>query len=163
LSTIAIAIAMKPDHKRHRYARKEKKEKEDGLRKKDADITNAINHKEKKNHEAREDYNYCLHPSITLVCRLLLRAFAIAALDRLVAFGGACVGVAVEDSPFSGTEAGVVAAAAAMPSLLSARREPLLAVLVRGSLLFAAADAEVKLPAGDEAAAGILLALRLLP
>jgi hypothetical protein len=48
-----------------------------------------------------------------------------------------------------------------MPSLLSARREPLLAVLVRGSLLLAAA--EVRLPAGDEAAAGILLALRLLP
>jgi hypothetical protein len=148
---------------REKEKRKEKKRKrEDRLRKVDAHTTDAINHKE--NSTEREDFTYCLHPSTPPVCRLLLRAFAIAALDRLVAFGGACVGVAVEDvSPFSGTEAGVAAAAAAIPSLLSARREPLLAVLVRGNLLLAAADAEVKLPAGDEAAAGMLLALRLLP
>jgi hypothetical protein len=46
-----------------------------------------------------------------------------------------------------------------MPSLLSARREPLVAVLVRGSLLLAAAD--VRLAAGEDEA-GLELALRLL-
>lgn len=97
----------------------------------------------------KSDQPYCRQPSIPLVCRLLLLAFAIAALDRDVALGGAWVGVSV----FSGT--GEVAA---MPSLLSARREPLAAVLVRGNLLLAADD--VRLLA--EGAAGIELALRLL-
>ena len=100
----------------------------------------------------RNQQLHCLHPSIPLVCRLRLLAFATAALDLDVALGGgACVGVSV----FSST--GDVAA---IPSLLSARREPLAAVLVRGSLLFAAAE-DVRLPA-EGVAAGIELALRLL-
>lgn len=92
---------------------------------------------------------YCLQPSIPLVCLLRLLAFAIAALDLDAALDGACVGVSL----FSGT--GDVAA---IPNLLSARREPLAAVLVRGNLLLAAAE-EVRLLA--EGAAGMELTLRL--
>ena len=95
---------------------------------------------------------HCLHPSTPPVCLLRLLAFATAALDLDAALAGACVGVSV----FSGT--GDVAA---IPNLLSARREPLApgAVLVRGNLLLAAAE-DVRLLA--EGAAGIELALRLL-
>lgn len=95
---------------------------------------------------------HCLHPSTPPVCRLLLLAFATAALDLDAALAGACVGVSV----FSGT--GDVAA---IPNLLSARREPLApgAVLVRGNLLLAAAE-DVRLLA--EGAGGMELALRLV-
>lgn len=97
------------------------------------------------------DSTHCLHPSTPPVCRLLLLAFATAALDLDAALGGACVGVSV----FSGT--GEVAA---IPSLLSARREPpAAAVLVRGNLLFAAAE-DVRLL--EEGVGGMELALRLL-
>ena len=98
------------------------------------------------------DSAHCLHPSTPPVCLLLLLAFATAALDLDAALGGACVGVSV----FSGT--GDVAA---IPNLLSARREPPApaAVLVRGNLLFAAAE-DVRLL--EEGVGGMELALRLL-
>ena len=101
--------------------------------------------------------HHCLHPSTPPVCRLRLLAFATAAaaLDLDAALLGGRVGVSV----FSGT-GDVVAGVAAMPSLLSARREPLTgAVLVRGNLLLAAAE-DVRLL--DEGAGGMALALRLL-
>ena len=102
---------------------------------------------EKRNSQRQ---SHCLQPSTPPVCRLLLLAFATAALDLDAALLGACVGVSV----FSGT--GDVAA---MPSLLGARREPLAgAVLVRGSLLLAAAE-DVRLRA--EGAGGMELTLRL--
>lgn len=92
---------------------------------------------------------HCLHPSPgpVPVCRLLLLAFAIAALLLDDALGG-LVGV----STFS--LIGVFAfefddAAAAMPSLLCGRLTTF-AVLVRGNLLFVAAEAEVKLVAPPE-------------
>lgn len=88
---------------------------------------------------------HCLHPSTPLVCRLLLLALTTAALLLEAAVGGACVGVLL--SAFS-----LLAVAGAMLSLLSGRREAFEpeeapgAVLVRGSLLLAAAWATDRPP-----------------